>query len=687
MTERGDEDGLLWQDAVQQSRGSTAPKIYKPSPMALDRLNKRAGKRWKIPELPTLRNRGIKQLCFDLETKDEQLRELGPGVRRPNNHIAGVGVGTDDGHRWYFPVGHASGENMDKKKVFDWCRDELNAFDGEVVGAHLLYDLDWSANEEIKFTNAKAFHDIQNAEPLLDEWKFSYSLDNISRQYLGIGKNETLLKMAANAWGFGQTEDSIKTYMHLLPPEFVGDYVEADVDRPLHVWKMQREELEKQGLMRVYDIERKMIPILLAMRRRGVRVNISQAQEIARTIGIKLTAMQSELIRFAGPGASFTNGQTLVKTLLDRGIKLKPTPSTASKPPHQQTMSVSKPVLLAHAADEFVGLILDGRKLSTLKNTFMEGHILGHQIEGRIHCQFHQLKSDDGGTIARLSSSDPNLQNIPARDEEMAPLIRSCFEPEPEEDWERLDESQVEYRLLVDCARGEGADEARRRYNEEPETDFHHMASQFIGVDGKDPFVRKWIKNTNFCKVYGGGIPKLAETARIPLAQATEFSNKYDGAFPFVKETHAAAMKWAARRGYVETLLGRKQRFLLWEPRGNYDRLHVPLREEAAREKYGPQIVRAFLYAALNRKLQAGGADVMKKSMVDGWEAGLFADDVLGAPLLTVHDELDLSKPRNKRAEAAVVEMQRLMEDCFKGQLRVPLICDRESGPNWGSLK
>ena len=166
------------------------------------------------------------------------------------------------------------------------------------------------------------------------------------------------------------------------------------------------------------------------------------------------------------------------------------------------------------------------------------------------------------------------------------------------------------------------------------------------------------------------------------MQEATEFSRKYDIALPFVDYTHKEAMKWAARRGFVETLLGRKQRFSLWEPPGNYDqKFGPPLLKEQALEKYGPRIVRAFLYAALNRKLQASAADVMKKSMVDAYEAGVF--DVLGAPMLTVHDELDVDNPCTEAGEAAVKELQRQMEIGFP-ELVVPLLCDRSSGKTWG---
>lgn len=690
--QRGDDYGLIWDTPPRPGRDGIA---LGPSPGALKRLAERPGERWSPPVLPTLRNRGIKRLSFDLETRDEQLRELGPGVRRDpkTNYIVGWAIGTDDGHRWYFPVRHEGGGNLDPGLVARWARSELNAFDGDIVGAHLLYDLDWAANDGVTFGNVRAFHDIQNAEPLIDEWRFSYGMEALSRDYLGIGKDQELLEQAAEAYGFGRTDEAIKSNLWRLPSEFVGPYAEGDVDRPLRIFELQEQKLKSEGLEDVYAVERKLIPLLLAMRRRGVPVNIERAEQVSGEISKRLKDMDAKLRLLAGKSATFTAGASLAKALKERGIPVPYTPSSGKLDPRTgrkrpMVLSVTKGLLQKYEnRDELCALVLEGRKLSTLKNTFMDGHILGHHVNGRIHCNFNQLKSEEGGTIARFSSSDPNLQNVPARDKEMAPIIRSIFEPEQGEDWERLDESQIEYRLLVNFARGPGAEAARDRYRNDPNTDFHIETGNMIGADASDEFVRKRVKNTSFCKVYGGGIPKLAETFGCTIPEAAEFSALYDRAMPFVDYTYNEAMKWANKRGFIVTLLNRKQRFPFWEPFGNYGKDKVAaLMREPALAKFGPRIQRAGTYMALNRKLQASAADVMKKAMTDGWDASLFAPDALGAPLLTVHDELDLSKPKTERGKNAMIELKRIMEIGFVDQLRIPLVCDRETGPNWGTL-
>ena len=685
---RGDEVGLLWTTPV---RAKGAGMSMGPSPIALKKLAERPGARWTAPaELPRLRGR--KRISYDVETRDEQLTELGPGARRKDCYIVGYAIGTDEGDRWYLPIRHEGGGNLDPDLVNRWARDELNAFDGEVVGAHLLYDLDFSANEGITFPNVKAFHDVQVAEPLLDEWRFSFALEALAQDYLGEGKDEGLLRQAAEAYGFGTTEKAIKSNLWRLPAEFVGPYAEGDVDRPLRIIDKQIERLLAEGLWPVYTMERKLIPLLLAMRRRGVRVDIGRAEQVMRDVDAKLVEVTRKLKHMAGKSAEFTAGNSFAKALQERGIPVPHTPSSGKVDPktgrkRPMVLSVTKPFLEKFKNDELVATVLEGRKLSTINNTFMKGHILGHQINGRIHCEFNQLKSEEGGTIARFSSSNPNLQNIPARDEELAPLIRSVFIPEEGETWERLDESQVEYRLLVNFARGQGAEEARQKYRDDPTTDFHVMCGEFLGADASDAFIRKRVKGVNFCKIYGGGIPKLAATFGTSIPEAKIFSDKYDTALPFVQTTFEAAMYWAEKRGFVETLMKRKQRFSLWEPFGNFgENQKPPLLREEALQVYGPRIKRAWIYAALNRKLQASAADIMKKAMIDSWEAGIYAPGVLGAPLLTVHDEQDISKPQTKIGEEAMREAKRLMETGFP-ELRVPLICDRSSGVHWGEAK
>ena len=642
--------------------GSLARVTHTPAPP------RQEASKWMAPvDLPNLD--GVKRLSIDCETYDPQLLELGPGVRR-GAYVVGVALGTDDGRRWYLPTRHEGGGNLDEGLVQRWAKDELNTFKGELVGANLLYDMDFLAEPQwgVDFKQVKAFHDIQIAEPLLDEWRMEYSLEAIAQDYLKEGKNEDLLKQAAAMYGNGNP----KSLIWKMPANYVGPYAEGDADLPLRILPMQLKKLEDENLNGIYTIERKLIPLLLAMRRRGVRVNTAKVDEVRSRLVKERDVALAKVRAIAGPKAELMAPETFAQAFVDRGLQVPLTPKT-KKP------SIKGPWLAANANDELAAAILEGRKVETIINTFIDGHINTHAINGRIHCQFNQLKGEDGGTIARFSSSNPNLQNLPARDEELGPLVRGLFIPEDGETWERHDESQIEYRLLVHFAIGPKADEARKAYNDDPTTDFHKMCAEFCGIDPEDKIARKKVKGVNFGKTYGAGAAKLAIIIGCSVQEAEEFIALYNEKLPFQPATLSAAMRWAEKQGFVSTVLGRKQRFLLWEPMG-YGHDKPPLREAAAREAYGPRIKRYKTYAALNRKLQGSGADLMKKAMVDIQEAGILS--VLGAPLLTVHDELDYSVPNTKAGREAAAEAKRLMEQAVP--LKVPVYVEASSGKDWG---
>lgn len=637
-------------------------------------------RRWSAPtELPSLR--GARRIAVDVETCDPTLSELGPGVRR-GGYIAGIAVGVEGGGRWYLPIRHQGPGNLSERAVLNWARAELNAFDGELVGANLIYDLDYLAENGITFPNVRRFLDVQIAEPLLNEHRLSYSLDSLAEDYLGEGKVEAELREASLAYGFGKTNKEIKQNLWRLPAAYVGPYGEGDADLPLRIMRLQEERLARENLIDLFEVESGLIPLLLAMRRRGVPVNIDKAEQIRmRLVRVRDEAL-ARVRRIAGPAAELMAPESFAKALIERGLNVPLTPKTR-KP------SITKGWLAENTGDELVDAVLAGRRVDYIINTFIDGHVFTHAIRGRIHCEFNQLKSDDGGTIARFSSSNPNLQNIPARDEEIGPLVRGMFEAEPEEEWARLDESQIEYRFLVHYARGPGAAEARKQYNDDPKTDFHKMCANMLGADPEDKIKRKRVKNTNFCKVYGGGVPKLAATFGCSVEEADRFSREYDIKLPFVQKTFEAAMSTASRTGVVRTVLGRVQRFHMWEPlKTRFEDGHrireTPLPKEQAIEQWGEtNVKRAWTYAALNRVLQGSAADLMKKAMVLTWQSG--ACDVLGAPLITVHDELDLSVPRNPVAEEALAEVKRCMEEAIR--LRVPVIAELERGANWGECK
>jgi DNA polymerase I-like protein with 3'-5' exonuclease and polymerase domains len=629
---------------------------------------------WRAPtELPSLR--GARRIAVDVETCDPTLGELGPGVRR-GGYVAGVAVGTDLGGRWYLPTRHQGGGNLDEGLVWRWARDELNAFDGEVVGANLVYDLDYMAENGVTFPRVRRFLDVQVAEPLLDENRYEYNLDALSKDYLGETKTEHALREAAAAYGFGTSNVEVKRNLWRLPAAYVGAYAEGDVDLPLRIMALQEIELEKQGLTELFALESKLIPILLAMRRRGVRVDVEKAHIVrARLVQERDLALKN-VRRIAGPKAELMAPDSFASALIERGLPVGRTAKSGQ-------YSITKDWLKAHAGDDLVDAIQAGRRVDTIINTFVDGHIFTHSIKGRVHCEFNQLKGDSGGTIARFSSSNPNLQNLPARDADIGPLVRSLFVPDAGEEWWRADFSQIEYRFLAHFAMGDGAEAARASYRDDPATDFHTMCARMLNFDPKNKGERIRVKNTNFCVVYGGGVPKLAATFGCSVEDADIFYKDYNRKLPFVKKTSEMASSRASRRGYVLTVLGRRQRFPMWEPVNNWDRSKRPMQRDEALKEYGTAIRRSHTHAALNRVLQGSAADQMKKAMVDVWESGVC--DVIGAPLITVHDELDVSAPRTKEGEEAVIEMQRLMERTIA--LKVPVMAELERGPSWGECK
>lgn len=657
---RADSYGFFWQDLPQEKARGERIAVVRPMPAIPD-----TG--WRPPaEFPRLE--AAKVLSVDCETKDPNLLEQGPGNIRKDGHIVGISVGTDDGMRWYFPMRHeVGGMNMDADQVLRWAADELGRPHQLKIGANIGYDLGWLASEGVEV--AGKFIDVQYQEALLDENAKSYSLENIAQRHLGEGKiSNALYEWCAQAYG-GGPDSKQRANIYRAPASLVGPYAESDADLPMRIAAMQSARLAAEQLQGVADLENALIPMMLAMRQRGVRVDTGAASALDSRLGLELAKLNAEL--GVAPWAS----ADIAARCNALGIAY---PKTAAGNPSFTA------IWLKAQQHPFLATLLRARLIDKMKGTFISGHVLGHLIGDRIHCQFHQLKGDDFGTVSgRFSSSDPNLQNIPSRDDELAPLIRALFLPDPDNDWVRFDWSQIEFRLLVHYARGKGAAEARRKFNEDPTTDFHNMVNDW--VFGGDPAMRKPSKNINFGLVYGMGKPKLARSLGRSEEAAEALFALYHSTMPFVKETFDAAAALAANRGYIKTLLNRRRRFDLWEPRDfkKAKEADIALSREAAMEMWGPSIRRAYTHAALNGLLQGGAADIMKLAMVDIWQSGVC--DVLGAPLCIVHDEICFSAPRTPEADDALRHARHIMEHCVT--LRVPLLAEREDGPSWGDLQ
>ena len=663
---RFDSIGLLWHDKPSEGRRDTV----RPIPPTPD-----TG--WRCPhEFPRLEAADI--ISLDIETHDPELRTKGPGVRR-DGYIVGIAVGTLDGGRWYFPMRHSMGNNMNPDAVLRWARNELCRARQKKIGANLMYDLDylWAADVPV----CGDIIDVLVAEPLIDENQYRYNLDGLAVKYLDEHKvGSELYEWSALAYGGQPTAKDQGGNIWRCPVELVGPYAKGDVDLPLRIWEKQRYIIQQEGLDDLLSMENALTYPILKMRQRGTRVDSARADELNDIMLDKEGLAQARLNEFAGTRVDVWSGDSLARVYKKLGIWHPMTAPSKRFPKGQASFTKG---WLEQQEDVLSLGILDVRKWSKNRGTFVEGYIKNYAIDGRIHALFHQLKSDDGGTVSgRFSSSNPNLQNIPARDPELGPLIRSLFIPEEGCRWRRYDWSQIEYRFLAHYARGAGAIDVVRAYLDDPNTDYHVKTHGMILDKTNMDIGRKPTKNVNFGLAYGMGIESLAALLGVDIETATAIVEAYHSALPFVKSTFNYAARMAKRRGYVKTVLGRKARFPDWEPASWDQRGEVSRDRDYIEDNYGAAI-RAGSHKALNRVLQGSSADLMKRAFLDAHNAGIF--DVTGYPHTIVHDEFNFSDDETPQATEAFNEMQYIMENCIK--IKVPIKAEPDVGPNWGNLE
>jgi DNA polymerase I-like protein with 3'-5' exonuclease and polymerase domains len=410
------------------------------------------------------------------------------------------------------------------------------------------------------------------------------------------------------------------------------------------------------------------------MRYAGVSVDVDKAERLRETLAERQEDHQKKLAKLVGFDANVDSSADLAQAFDYLGLgynrTLKGNPSFTKD--------------FIGALDHPVGeIIREIKKCRILKNTFVESYILNSHINGKVYGQFHQLRGEGGGTRSgRFSSSTPNLQNIPSRDDELAPLIRGLFIPdEGHVAWRKYDYSQIEYRMLIHFAIGQAGDAIRKYFWDHPDTDYHVYAQEVVQQATGVLIERKPIKNINFGLIYGMGVAKLAHGLKMPKKEAQGLMDAYFQGVPFAKPTMEAAMEEAQKLGIITTILGRKSRFDLWEPAG-WGNEGIALPYDKALMKYGGNIQRAYTHKALNRRLQGSAAELMKVAMLKCWEDGIF--DYIGVPRLTVHDELDFSDPGGK--DDGFREMCHIMETALP-QLNVPVKADGEIGPDWGHVK
>jgi|TARA_R110000868_G_scaffold99342_6_gene273470 DNA polymerase I-like protein with 3'-5' exonuclease and polymerase domains len=590
-------------------------------------------------------------IAVDLETYDPHLMTCGPGWATGRGHVVGIGIATDNWNG-YFPIRHEGGGNLDEGLVLRWLRNTLSSEKREVIFHNSLYDVGWLRREGVD-VKGKILDTIV-AAPLVNENRYSYSLDNLGEFYCNEKKDESLLQNAALAFGVNP-----KSEMYKLHAKYVGPYGEQDAVLTLKLWKKLKLEIAEQNLEKILDMECRLIPLLLEMRWRGVRVDEEKADTISKQLSLKEQKIMVEIKRQYGSEVNLWANASLQSIFEKNKIWF---PRTAKGMP-----SFQRDWLEGHD-HELPQLIVKARKLNKARTTFIDKMIKDHCFNGRIHAEAHAMRNDRGGTVSgRFSYSNPNLQQVPARDPEIGNLIRSLFIPEEGCQWGVFDYSQQEPRLTVhyaDQMKLTGAQDAVKLYTEE-NADFHQIVADMANIP------RKQAKTINLGLSYGMGKEKLIKELGIDDTEAESLFQQYHANVPFIRALQDQCARVAMDRGYIKTFAGRRCRFDLWESR--YERT-LPLPLEEAKEKYGDNLKRSYTYKALNRLIQGSAADMTKLAMLGLWEEGI-------VPHLQVHDEVDISIENTEQANTVA----RIMENCV--ELAVPLLVDMELGTSWGETK
>jgi DNA polymerase I-like protein with 3'-5' exonuclease and polymerase domains len=580
---------------------------------------------------------------------------MGPGWPRGDGFVVGYAIAVD-GWSGYFPIAHAGGGNLDKRLVHRWLTDVLKT-PADKIMHNAAYDLGWLRASG--FTVNGRIIDTMLAAPLIDENRFSFSLNSLGFDYLKEIKSEQGLKQAAADFGVHPKKELWK-----LPAMYVGNYAEQDAALTLKLWHYFQVKLRQDNVESIFDLETRLFPVLQGITERGIRFDRNRCEQTIDQLVKREKQLLQELKSATGKPVDIWAAASIATAFDTLGVAYPRT--EAGAPSFTKTFLEECP----HAIGK---TIIEARETNKTHSTFLRPYLEFSAKDGRIHPHINQMRSDDGGTVTgRLSMANPNLQQVPARHEIIGPMVRGLFLPEEGELWASNDFSSQEPRLLVHYAsllQLPGADEMVEAYRSNPDTDFHQMVADMAKIK------RKQAKTIGLGLMYGMGKGKLANQLDLSIEEASSLIDQFHKNVPFLKGTVNAIMRQIEKpvtNGAIRTLLGRKCRFPLWEP--TTWGVNKALPYEQALVEYGSQIKRAGTYKGLNRLIQGSAADQTKAAMIALHESG---ENLL----LQVHDEVVLSVKNRAQAERAAEIMVHATE------LVIPTRVDVEVGENWGSAK
>jgi DNA polymerase I-like protein with 3'-5' exonuclease and polymerase domains len=440
----------------------------------------------------------------------------------------------------------------------------------------------------------------------------------------------------------------------------VGSYAEKDAELTLELWQIFKKEIVHQDIESIFNLETDLFPCLVDMRFLGVRVDVERAHKLKQDLEYQENLLLTQIKKESNIDVQIWAARSIAK-VFDK-LKL----------PYERTVKTQSPSFTKNFLQEhphpIVKQIAKAREINKAHTTFIDT-IIKYEHNERIHAEINQIRSDTGGTVTgRFSYNNPNLQQLPARNKDLGPMIRSLFLPEEDCTWGCFDYSQQEPRLVVHYAalhKFPTVYDVVDAYENDSSTDFHQTVADMAKIP------RSQAKTINLGLFYGMGKAKLQAELGVSKDKAAELFDQYHAKVPFVKQLMNAASNRAQERGQIRTLLGRLCRFHLWEP--NMFGMHKALPHEDALREHGPGIKRAYTYKSLNKLIQGSAADMTKKAMLE-----LYKEKII--PHIQIHDELDLSVESESHAKKVI----EIMENAVS--LEVPNKVDYEKGKTWGDI-
>ena len=644
--------------------------------------------------------KGINTVAVDIETYDPNLKTKGLGAIRNDGFICGIAVATGKDTA-YFPLHHSDTELTMGKKLKIWKVLNEKIFQNEKITKvfhNAMYDVCWIRAVTGSMIKGRIV-DTMIAASVIDENRFRYSLDALSKDYIGDSKYKYDLQQKTLEWSGGMVKDPMSN-MHRLPSSIVKDYAKQDVDLTFKLWNLfdkkldevlyTKENGEQKTCRKIFELETKLFPCLVDMKFKGVRIDVQKAKKFGAHLKKRkdqiVTAIRKRTTKKIDIWAAAS-----IKILLDH-LDIKDYKVT----PKSKMPQLPKDYLKTHK-NKCLRMIAKAREYDKEANTFVDG-LLDYVHNGRIHADINQIRSDSGGTVTgRFSMSNPNLQQIPARGY-MGKKMREMFLPEEGHEWTSLDYSQQEPRIVVHYAIKlglPGTDELHKEFDKE-DADFHQIVADMAKIS------RTQAKTINLGLFYGMGKLKLQKELGLDRVNARKLFDEYHNKVPFVRQLSQDLIQFAKDNRLLFTLHDRFCRFNKWEttdrewnPETNRFN-EVPLyTEQEARQAFKAEILEkykenkvdknymdhfekyytpAFTYKALNRLIQGSAADMTKKAMVDLYERGII-------PHIQIHDELCLSV----KSEEDIQTVRKIMESTIMLEIKNKVNCKK--GKNWGIIK